>query len=169
MSRRILVPWAMPDIGKEVLKKAKVETIFIHGPKGELPTIHELVKAVKIADVLIPRGTQPVPRKVIMANPNLRGIANYGVGYDNIDVRAASEFGIPVTNTQVFDRDNCRPGLGPSQATARKIRRHMVILFQVNGRDRVERRSWGRISVPEVPINQKSWALSVWVELDRQS
>jgi glyoxylate reductase len=99
MSRKILVPWAMPEIGKEFLKKAKVETIFVHGPKGELPSLNELIKAVKNADVLIPRGTQPAPRKVIMANPHLRGIANYGVGYDNIDVRAATEFGIPVTNT----------------------------------------------------------------------
>jgi glyoxylate reductase len=99
MPKRILVPWAMPEVGKEVLRKAKVETIFIHGPKGELPSLNELIKAVKDADVLIPRGTQPAPRKVIMANPNLLGIANYGVGYDNIDVRAATEFGIPVTNT----------------------------------------------------------------------
>jgi hypothetical protein len=35
---RILVPWAMPEIGREVLKKSKAEIIFLHGPKGELPT-----------------------------------------------------------------------------------------------------------------------------------
>jgi glyoxylate reductase len=40
-----------------------------------------------------------VTRKVMMANPNLRGIANYGVGYDNIEVASATELGIPVTNT----------------------------------------------------------------------
>ena len=122
MSRRILVPWAMPDIGKEVLKKAKVESIFIHGPKGELPSLDELIKAVKNADVLIPRGTQPVLRKVIMANPNLRGIANYGVGYDNIDVRAASEFGIPVTNTPgVLTETTADLAWTLLMATARKI------------------------------------------------
>jgi len=122
MSRKILVPWAMPEIGKGVLKKGKVETIFIHGPKGELPTLHELAKAVKTADVLIPRGTQPVPKKVIMANPKLRGIANYGVGYDNIDVRAASEFGIPVTNTPgVLTETTADLAWTLLMATARKV------------------------------------------------
>ncbi len=122
MSRKILVPWAMPEIGKEVLKKAKVETIFIHGPKGELPSLNELIEAVKNADVLIPRGTQPVPKKVIMANPNLRGIANYGVGYDNIDVRAATESGIPVTNTPgVLSETTADLAWALLMATARNI------------------------------------------------
>jgi glyoxylate reductase len=122
MSRKILVPWGMPEIGKEFLRKAKVESIFIHGPKGELPTLHELIKAVKTADVLIPRGTQPVPKKVIMANPNLRGIANYAVGYDNIDVRAATEFGIPVTNTPgVLTETTADLAWALLMATARKI------------------------------------------------
>lgn len=99
MPKRILVPWAMPKIGKEVLTKSKAEVSFLHGPKGELPTLEELIEATRKADVLVSRGTQPIPRKVMMANPNLRGIANYGVGYDNIDVASATELGIPVTNT----------------------------------------------------------------------
>lgn len=122
MSRKILVPWVMPEIGKKVLNKARVETIFVHGPKGELPTLHELIKAVKTADVLIPRGTQPVPREVMIANPDLRGIANYGVGYDSIDVRAATEFGIPVTNTPgVLTETTADLAWALLMATARKI------------------------------------------------
>jgi glyoxylate reductase len=122
MSRRILVPWAMPEVGKEVLRKAKVETIFIHGPKGELPSLNELIKAVKNADVLMPRGTQPAPRKVIMANSNLRGIANYGVGYDNIDVVSATGLGIPVTNTPgVLTETTADLAWTLLMATARKV------------------------------------------------
>lgn len=122
MSRRILVPWAMPEIGKDFLKKAKVGAVFVHGPKGELPSLNQLIKEVKNADVLIPRGTQPVPREVIVANPNLRGIANYGVGYDNIDVRAATEFGIPVTNTPgVLTETTADLAWALLMATARKI------------------------------------------------
>ncbi len=122
MRKRILVPWDMPDIGKEVLRKARVETIFIHGPKGELPGLRGLIEAVKEADVLLPRGTQPVPRKVMMANPNLRGIANYGVGYDNIDVQAATKFGIPVTNTPgVLTETTADLAWTLLMATARKV------------------------------------------------
>jgi glyoxylate reductase len=122
MSGRILVPWAMPEIGKEVLTKAKAEIILIHGPKGELPSLKVLIEGVKNADVLLPRGTQPVPRKVMVANPNLRGIANYGVGYDNIDVVSATELGIPVTNTPgVLTETTADLAWALLMATARKI------------------------------------------------
>ncbi len=99
MAKRILVPWNMPEIGREVLRKSKAEVVFLHGPKGEIPSLKELTEAVRQTDVLVCRGTQSVPRKVMMANPGLRGIANYGVGYDSVDVASATELGIPVTNT----------------------------------------------------------------------
>jgi len=122
MTRAVLIPWAMPEIGKEVFRKAKVETIFIHGPKGELPGLHELIRTVKDADVLLPRGTQPVPKEVMVANPNLRGIANYGVGYNNIDIRTATELGIPVTNTPgVLTETTADLAWALLMATARRI------------------------------------------------
>jgi D-3-phosphoglycerate dehydrogenase len=122
MSKRILVPWAMPKIGKEVLTKSKAEVTFLHGPKGELPTLEELMEATRKTDVLLPRGTQAVPRKVMMVNPNLRGIANYGVGYDNIDVAFATQLGIPVTNTPgVLTETTADLAWALLMATARKI------------------------------------------------
>jgi len=99
MAKRILVPWNMPEVGRAVLKRSKAEVTFLHGPKGEIPSLKELTEAVRRADVLICRGTQDVPRKVLTANPDLRGVANYGVGYDSVDVASATELGIPVTNT----------------------------------------------------------------------
>jgi glyoxylate reductase len=99
MSQRMLVPWVMPEIGKEVLRRSKAEVAFLHGPGGELPGLEDLIKGTRKADVLLPRAILPVPREVLMANPNLLGVANYGVGYNNIDVACATELGIPVTNT----------------------------------------------------------------------
>ena len=99
MAKRILVPWNMPEVGRAVLKRSKAEVTFLHGPKGEIPSLNELTEAVRHTDVLICRGTQAVPRKVLAVNPNLRGVANYGVGYDSVDVTSATELGIPVTNT----------------------------------------------------------------------
>ena len=96
---RILVPWALLEIGKEVLRKSKAEIVMLHGPKGEAPSLKEFVEAARNADVILPRGGLPVPRQVMVANPILRGIANHGVGYDNVDIISATELGIPVTNT----------------------------------------------------------------------
>jgi len=122
MRKRILVPWAIPEIGKEVLTKAKAEIILIYGPKGELPSLKALIEGVRNADVLLPRGTQAVPRKAMTANPNLRGIANYGVGYDNIDVAFATQLGIPMTNTPgVLTETTADLAWALLMTTARKI------------------------------------------------
>jgi glyoxylate reductase len=59
-----------------------------------------LIEAVKSCDVLVPTITDLVDAKLIAAaGPQLKLIANYGNGVDNIDVRAANERSILVTNT----------------------------------------------------------------------
>ena len=48
---------------------------------------------------LLPTALDPVPAAVIEAAPRLRVIGNYGVGYNNVDVAAATKRRIAVTNT----------------------------------------------------------------------
>jgi glyoxylate reductase len=60
----------------------------------------DLIEAVKSADVLVPTVTDEIDASVIAeAGPNLKLIANFGNGFDNIDVPAALARGITVTNT----------------------------------------------------------------------
>ncbi len=60
----------------------------------------QLVEAVKRADVLVPTVTDRIDRAVIsQAGPNLKLIANFGTGVDNIDLDTARNKGITVTNT----------------------------------------------------------------------
>jgi glyoxylate reductase len=60
----------------------------------------ELVEAVKTADVLVPTVTDRIDRGIIsQAGPNLRLIANFGTGVDNIDLDTARNRAIIVTNT----------------------------------------------------------------------
>ena len=60
----------------------------------------ELVAAAKEADVLVPTVTDRIDRAVIsQAGPNLRLIANFGTGVDNIDLDTARNRAITVTNT----------------------------------------------------------------------
>jgi glyoxylate reductase len=60
----------------------------------------ELVEAVKSADVLVPTVTDRIDAGVLsQAGPNLRLVANFGNGVDNIDVETATARGIAVTNT----------------------------------------------------------------------
>ncbi|MGD0144587.1 MAG: D-glycerate dehydrogenase, partial [Rhizomicrobium sp.] len=60
----------------------------------------ELVEAIQKADVLVPTVTDRIDSKVLVrAGPNLKLIANFGTGVDNIDVKTALDRGITVTNT----------------------------------------------------------------------
>jgi len=60
----------------------------------------QLAEAVKIADVLVPTVTDRIDRAVIsQAGPQLRLIANFGTGVDNIDLDTARNRAITVTNT----------------------------------------------------------------------
>ena len=63
-------------------------------------TREELLALVPQADVLVPTWTDKIDADVMDAsNGRLRLIANYGAGVDHIDVEAARDRGIMVTNT----------------------------------------------------------------------
>jgi glyoxylate reductase len=63
-------------------------------------TQQQLVDAVKTADVLVPTVTDRIDRAVLaQAGPNLKLIANFGTGVDNVDLDTARNRGIIVTNT----------------------------------------------------------------------
>ncbi|MFZ1102993.1 MAG: D-glycerate dehydrogenase [Hyphomicrobiaceae bacterium] len=60
----------------------------------------ELVEAARTAQVLVPTVTDRIDRALIaQAGPQLKLIANFGNGVDNIDLDTARERGIIVTNT----------------------------------------------------------------------
>ena len=60
----------------------------------------ELVSALREADVLVPTVTDRIDQAVIaQAGPQLKLIANFGNGVDNIDIAAAAAKQITVTNT----------------------------------------------------------------------
>lgn len=60
----------------------------------------ELIAAIGAADILIPTVTDIIDADVIdAAGPKLRLLANFGVGVNHIDLAAAAERGIVVTNT----------------------------------------------------------------------
>ena len=68
------------------------------GPAEGWPR-EELLAKIAGADALICQLTDRIDRELIAAASNLRVIANVAVGYDNIDIAAARERGIIVTNT----------------------------------------------------------------------
>jgi glyoxylate reductase len=82
-----------------------------------------LVEAVKNADVLVPTVTDEIDAAIVAeAGPNLKMIANFGNGFDNIDVQAALARGIMVTNTPgVLTQDTADMTMALILAVARRI------------------------------------------------
>lgn len=63
-----------------------------------------------------------ISARLIRALPNLEIISHFGVGYDNIDVAAAKEQGVIVTNTpDVLTDDTADMGMGLTLAVFRRL------------------------------------------------
>jgi glyoxylate reductase len=82
-----------------------------------------LVEAMKTAEVLVPTVTDKIDARLIaQAGDQLRLIANFGNGVDNIDVASAVQRGITVTNTPgVLTEDTADMTIALILAVARRI------------------------------------------------
>ncbi len=83
----------------------------------------QLAEAMKTADVLVPTVTDRIDASLIaQAGENLKLIANFGNGVDNIDVEAALKRGITVTNTPgVLTEDTADMTMALILSVARRI------------------------------------------------
>lgn len=77
---------------------AEVFTVKVN-PENRVLSHAELLAEVEQCDALLCLLTDNVDREVIDAAPRLKVIANYAVGYNNIDVDYATRKGIVVCNT----------------------------------------------------------------------
>lgn len=69
-------------------------------PHEDVAVPHEvLVEEAKKAAALLPMVSDPIDEDVLAAGSGLKVVANMGVGYDNIDVPAATKRGVLVCNT----------------------------------------------------------------------
>ncbi len=95
MPDRVLVTREIPEAGLRLLADFDV-TVLAERP----PTRDELLEAVRGTSGVLSTATEKMDGAVMdAAGEGLRVIANMAVGYDNIDVEAAGERGIVVTNT----------------------------------------------------------------------
>jgi glyoxylate reductase len=85
-------------VAEDALAMLRPRGEVIVGP-GEppIPTADEVARMIEDADVLYALPASPVTGDAIRRAKRLRMIATMGTGYDNIDVAAAKERGIPVT------------------------------------------------------------------------
>jgi glyoxylate reductase len=90
----------------------------------------ELIEAVKTAEVLVPTVTDQIDAAVLtQAGEQLRLVANFGNGVDNIDVTAALARGITVTNTPgVLTEDTADMTMALILAVPRRLTEGAVVM-----------------------------------------
>ncbi len=95
MKPRVVIAREVPAEAMRLLeRRAELEV-----NRGEQWSKEELTERLREAEALICQLTQKVDVEVLAAGPKLKVVANVAVGYDNIDVAAATARGIAVTNT----------------------------------------------------------------------
>ena len=80
----------------EELAKVKAELVGV-----DCVTEDEIIEAAQDADVILTMGAQ-ITRRVMEGLPKCQAIIRYGIGYDTIDVEAATDNGILVINIPDF-------------------------------------------------------------------
>jgi glyoxylate reductase len=93
---QVLVTGRLPD---SVLAMIEEKHSVEMNPENQPLERKKLLSGIPDKDGLLCMITDRVDAEVINHAPNLKIIANFGVGYNNIDIQAASARGILVTNT----------------------------------------------------------------------
>lgn len=117
---KVYIAGPIPQVGLDILEKNNIEVDMYDGPGGV--DQETLKNGVKDADALISILSTNVDKDVIAAGENLKVIANYGAGFNNVDIEYAESKGIYVTNTPgVSTRSTAELTFALVLAVARRI------------------------------------------------
>lgn len=96
MKHTVVLTSELPDIALQLLSQENEVVVHPHDADRDE---EELITILAEADGALTLLTDPITRRVLESNPNLRVISNVAVGYNNIDLDAARECGVIITNT----------------------------------------------------------------------
>ena len=118
----------------------------------------ELVEAMQSSDVLVPTiGDQIDAGMLGQAGPQLKLIANYGAGVDNIDVQAACQRGVLVSNTPgVLTDDTADMTMALILAVTRRIPEGLALMQQGQWQ------GWSPTSLLGGRVGGGAWAFWAW-------
>lgn len=97
---KIFVTRPIPEAGINLLKQKGFEVVINEAAADRAATKEELISGAKGADAILSVLTDKITAEVIEAGlPTLKIVANFAMGFDNIDVAAAKQKNVIVTNT----------------------------------------------------------------------
>ncbi len=116
---KVYVTQNIPEDGLKILRKtAKV----VLGKTISPPTKQEIIKNLRDCDGVLTQLKDKIDAEIMDSCPKLKVISNYAVGFDNIDIKAATERKIFVTNTPgILTETTADLAWSLLMATARRI------------------------------------------------
>ena len=128
----VIVTRKLPDIVETRMRELFDTELNVEDTPFSQPA---LVAAVKSADVLVPTVSDKIDAAIVeQAGPQLKLIANFGNGTDNIDIAAATHKGITVTNTpRVLTEDTADMILAMMLAVPRRLIEGAEIMTRPDG------------------------------------
>jgi len=102
MTKKVFISGKVPRVAYDMLS-ASFDVAM--NDSLRLLTRDEIIAGLKGCDALLSLLSDNIDAAVINASPSLKIIANYGAGFNNIDLAAATARGIPVTNTPAVSTD----------------------------------------------------------------
>lgn len=101
MPFRVAITRTLPELGERLLNEAEArgEIRTERWTNENPPFPKELSKLISGADGLITLLTEPITGDLLDQEPNIRVVSNFAVGFDNIDVPAATARKVAVCNT----------------------------------------------------------------------
>ncbi|MBX2895776.1 MAG: D-glycerate dehydrogenase [Cyclobacteriaceae bacterium] len=97
MSKKVLVTRIIPGIAEDMLKQAGFDVTVWQGDRAM--TKDELTQYARQANILLSLGSNKLDRSFFETCKHLEIVSQFAVGFDNIDVAAATDYKIPVCNT----------------------------------------------------------------------
>ncbi len=152
MKYSVFVTRDIPDEGLRMLKKDKRIKLEVYEKDQQIPR-KELLRRVKGKDVILSILTEKIDKEVFdAAGPQLKMVANYAVGFDNVDLVEAKKRNIVVSNT-------------PHEQISESVAEHTIaLMFALAHRicegDAYMRagkyKAWGPKLLPGIDLNGKT-------------
>jgi glyoxylate reductase len=97
---KIFITRPIPQAGIQKLKDKGYEIVINEAARDRIATPEEIIAGVKGTDAVLSVLTDKITAEAMDAGlPTLKIVANYAMGFDNIDIEAAKQRNVMVTNT----------------------------------------------------------------------
>ncbi|MDP3731188.1 MAG: D-glycerate dehydrogenase [bacterium] len=136
---KVFITRPIPNTGIDLLKEKGYEVVVNTEAVDRPATKEEILAGIKGVDALLSVLTEKIDSEIMDAGlPTLKVIANYAVGFDNIDLKGAKQRNIMVTNT---------PGVLTNTVAEHTFALMLAIAHRISEADRFSRAgkytAWG--------------------------